>query len=96
MLRVSKTKLILAPVESLQTKLQTTLCGGMDHLGYPTNRHCHILQLPPVDTLPVQTDETIIPTCQTSNLQSSLTFLEFNRLNSFRKLVRVFVTFYVF
>ena len=44
----------------------------------------------PADILPVQTDETIIPTCQTSNLQSSLTFLEFDRFNSFRKLVRVF------
>ena len=44
----------------------------------------------PADILPVQTDETIIPNCQISNLQSRLTFLEFDRFNSFRKFVPVF------
>ena len=32
----------------------------------------------PADNLPVQTDEIIIPTCQTSNLRKSLTFFEFD------------------
>ena len=44
-LSVKKTQLIFALVESLQTKLQTCHCGGADHLGYPKNRHGHILQL---------------------------------------------------
>ena len=46
MLTVTKTQLIFAPVESLQIKLQTNLCRGMDHPGNPTNCQCHILQLP--------------------------------------------------
>ena len=43
MLPVTKTQLIFALVESLQTKLQTTHCGGTNHLGYPKNLLGHIL-----------------------------------------------------
>ena len=89
MLTVTKTQLIFAPVESLQTKLQTNLCGDMDHLGYPTNRHCHNLQLAQL-TFSQYKQTRLFPTCKISNLQSRSTFLEFDRFNSFRKLVRVF------
>ena len=44
----------------------------------------------PACIVPIQTDEAIVPTCQTSHLQSNLVFLNFDRINSFRKMVLVF------
>ena len=44
----------------------------------------------PAGVFPIQTDETIVPTCQTRHLQSNLVFLDFDRFKSFRKMFRVF------
>ena len=90
MLTVTKTQLTFAAVESLQTTFQTNLCGGMDQPWSSDKSTLPHSPITPADILPVPTDETIVQTCQTSNLQSSLSFLEFDRFNSFLKLVRVF------
>ena len=87
-LPVTKTRPIFAPVESLQTKLQTIHCGGTDHLGYTKNRLGHILKF--LQLLFSQFKQTRL-LFQIVNLAfvNNLAFLDFDRFNSFRKLVRV-------